>query len=232
MACNFQVIEVRTVMQWTSHVPKLAQLIVCFSFQQKYIFVAALEDVDSDKHITVDSNTTADVRQHCSRGDKQEGDDKCLDLLNPLASDQEDHAPLSVDDNQSSQSSKTSDTITTTDKIIQAHATSARPIANMVQNQHELAVEDAVLPGDCSAQILPEPTVDSFYTTPPEDKKENNIMIPSYEQQLAPPTSCDELDTLKELEELRAFDLEDSQVSTVAPQDHTAASPPLRAQTE
>lgn len=128
-----------------------------------------------------------------------------------------------------------SDTITSTDKIIQAHATSARPIANMVQNQHELAVEDAVLPDDCSTQILPEPAVDSFYTTPHEDKKDNNNMLPSYEkveQQLAPPTSCDELDTLKELEELRAFDLEDSQVSTVAPQDHTAASPPLRAQTQ
>ena len=142
-----------------------------------------------------------------------------------------------MDDNQSLQSSKTSDTITTTDKILQAHATSVRPIANMVQNQHELAVEDAVLPDDCSAQILPEPAVDSFYTTPPEDKKENNNMLPSYEkveQQLAPPTFCDELhvDTLKELEELRAFDLEDSQVLTVAPQDHTAASPPLRAQTE
>ena len=115
-------------------------------------------------------------------------------------------------------------------------------MSSLAKNESQEAVaEDATLPCECAAETMMESAVESFYSTPPEGNKKQSVPpecgcdleeTRSKEEHSIgknPPTFFDESEAVKEMEELRALDFEDSQVSAVAAQDQTA---PLSGETE
>lgn len=181
------------------------------------------KDHTNDGHCgdAVDTNT-AESDTKCYN--EEEVDDKCLDLLNPLGVDSDDDVDGdSVEDGHCSQPPITAVCTPPADSHTSA----------VVRWPRDNGAEDALLPNSGSDQAIPEPIVDSFYTDSSQENKgkpggSSSSGVQEEIHSDDPPLACtsDEAEeAMREMEGLRAVDLQESQLFAVATEDQTAPEP-------
>ena len=188
------------------------------------------QEVDGvDKKLHTKDTNVADVSICNERAE----DSKCLNLLNPLGEDLQVDVTSLVKASQCSQSAVTTQLTPTPE--------SHRNDTVMTWPQSD--VKDAMLPNSSPDQPAPEPIEEAFYSSPSQEykgkqEKRGPTSQSCFEEtclgrvEPAPPTSCDELEALKELNELRAVDLEESQAFAVTVDGHITPAPSPAAKTK
>lgn len=143
-------------------------------------------------------------------------DNKCLDLLNPLSEDlEEDNVSDSVEEGKHSQPLATASTPPT-----DSHESAA---VNWSQDNR---VNDAVLCSTDLEQTIAEPIVESFYAImsqeKPVDGSCSDVCRDETKSDLVLASTSDEDVAMREMEELRAVDLQESQLFAMAVEDQAA----------
>lgn len=151
---------------------------------------------------------------------KREVDDKCLDFLNPLSEDlEEGNIRDSVEERKHSQPLVTTDSTPPTDSHESAEV-------NWPQNNR---VDDGMLPSTGLEQAIAEPIVESFYATMSQENKGKPVegscsdaCQHETKSDLVLTSTSDEAVAMREMEELRAVDLQESQLFGMAVEDQAS----------
>lgn len=184
-----------------------------------------VEDTHTDQTtLSLDDDSVCDeamknvdeVMKECNTRDV---DNKHLNLLNPFHMELEEDVTYSGRDKEDHSSQEATDSVQ-----------SGGSLRDGTVHSSLNGAKDEALPNSHLVHTQEKPEVDSFYNAPSQDKKDKQTTVPNSlsegeETQHAPPHN--KLATMEEMVDLRAVDLQESQVEGMTGQDITDLVPSL-----